>query len=496
MTYPILTRFKLQRLNVVNILVGGTIVATTLSLLVLAIVKDQFLYGSLQTIKLIISIAAFTIIVLVIVPKIMHFILKRNANIETNFVVIMIVLVLSAFLAEKASLDAILGSYACGLALNGLLPQRSSLMNQLHFLGNTILVPLFLISVGLIINPTTFISGKIVIGIAIIMILIKLTGKGAAALIIKLALNLNRNETILLWAMTQSASAGTIAIITTGFHFGIFDESILNAGVIMICVLCTGSSFLTQRYSEKIYKITNNTPALNSLQLDNRWLLITPNQRFKQQTQELVQLCQIHESHILKCDTWEDITRQLQNLNANTLIYQCFQPLNTLKRIVAVIPKNMEKETHFGQCMEIIRNLSGQIATPVIFYTNPITENAIKQIFQINNRYLRSKFVEMDDWEDMLLIVKKYQINDLIILFSSQPQQPSYNPLFADLPNILKTFFDKLNVFVIYPNIGVSLNDIESNPILHNNRQSQKSYITRLAHETIDNLINKWQHGR
>lgn len=45
----------------------------------------------------------------------------------------------ASFLAEAAGLEAIIGAFLAGLALNRLIPNTSALMNRIDFVGNAIL---------------------------------------------------------------------------------------------------------------------------------------------------------------------------------------------------------------------------------------------------------------------------------------------------------------------------------------------------------------------
>lgn len=48
---------------------------------------------------------------------------------------------LAALLAELAGIEAIIGAFLAGLALNKLIPHTSSLMNRVEFVGNAIFIP-------------------------------------------------------------------------------------------------------------------------------------------------------------------------------------------------------------------------------------------------------------------------------------------------------------------------------------------------------------------
>ncbi len=65
---------------------------------------------------------------------------------------------LAAVLAELAGIEAIIGAFFAGLALNKLIPHASAMMNRVEFVGNAIFIPFFLISVGMLIDFKVFVK--------------------------------------------------------------------------------------------------------------------------------------------------------------------------------------------------------------------------------------------------------------------------------------------------------------------------------------------------
>ena len=59
-----------------------------------------------------------------------------------------------AVVADLGGLEGIVGAFFAGLAVNRLIPNRSPLMERLEFYGSSLLVPFFLISTGMIIDPS------------------------------------------------------------------------------------------------------------------------------------------------------------------------------------------------------------------------------------------------------------------------------------------------------------------------------------------------------
>ena len=69
---------------------------------------------------------------------------KRQVS---QYVFVLVMVFLGAYLAQLAGLEPIIGAFLSGLAMNRLIPRTSVLMNRVEFVGNAIFIPFFLIGV-------------------------------------------------------------------------------------------------------------------------------------------------------------------------------------------------------------------------------------------------------------------------------------------------------------------------------------------------------------
>ena len=69
-------------------------------------------------------------------------------------------------------MEAIIGAFLSGLALNRLIPQSSPLMNRVEFVGNAIFIPFFLLGVGMLTDYRTFFTSFETIKVGLIMIIV------------------------------------------------------------------------------------------------------------------------------------------------------------------------------------------------------------------------------------------------------------------------------------------------------------------------------------
>lgn len=455
MTYPILNRYGVQKNIAANIAVGGTMPAITLSLLVLASLKSNFMLdANSSTLWLIARIALFGITLISFFPRITQFVFKRSNDTTIGFMLVMSMMVISAYMAEWAGLEGILGAFLCGATLNRLVPNLSPVMKQISFVGTNIFVPLFLIGVGMMIDISVVWSGWTTLLVAVVMIGTKLLGKSLAAWLAQLCFRLQAMERQLIFGLTHATAAGTLAIVTIGYEIGLFDANILNASVIMILVLCTLSSFITEHAAKQL--ALQEEAQLEIEKEDDSWHASIIGDERLDALQELGNLSELHNPIYSSESDWNEAIRLIQTTSTASLIYHPAQPINTISRILVAVPRYAEKEHDFISCFGFIRRLSSQIGAKVVFFANRETQQALREFCKRKGKYLRASFREMEDWEDALMIAKQMGKDDLIIAINARPSTPSYNPLFEQVPDMLNRFFSNSSYILLYPEQDVT----------------------------------------
>jgi hypothetical protein len=87
-------------------------------------------------------------------------------------------------LAEMVGIEHIVGAFFAGLALNRLVPNEGPLMHRVEFFGSTVFIPVFLVSVGLIMDPQVMIEPE-TLALAGLFCLACLGGKAVAVAVAK-----------------------------------------------------------------------------------------------------------------------------------------------------------------------------------------------------------------------------------------------------------------------------------------------------------------------
>lgn len=259
-TYPLISKLGLAKNKAVNITVGGTLITDTFALLVLAVIVGMTT-GEINTefwIRLSVSIVAFGLIVMLIFPIIGRWFFKRFDDNISQYIFVLVMVFLGAVFAEIAGIEAIIGAFLSGLALNRLIPRTSPLMNRIEFVGNAIFIPFFLIGVGMLIDYRAFIKDLETIKVAGIMIIVATSAKFIAAWLTQKTFKFSIDQRRLIFGLSNAQAAATLAAVLVGYNIIIgetetgepirlLSENILNGTVLMILFTCTIASFVTQK---------------------------------------------------------------------------------------------------------------------------------------------------------------------------------------------------------------------------------------------------------
>src|SRR5690606_20421813 len=206
--------------------------------------------------------AAFTLVITYVFPLIGHWFLKRYTDNVSQYIFVLVMVYLGAVLSQLAGIEAIIGAFMAGLALNRLIPQTSPLMNRINFVGNAIFIPFFLIGVGMLIDYRAF-SNRDTVLVAVAMSLVATVAKFMAAWITQKKYLFNTQERLLIFGLTNAQAAATLAAVLVGYNIilgetptgepiRLLNDDVLNGTIIMILVTCTIASFATEKSSKRI----------------------------------------------------------------------------------------------------------------------------------------------------------------------------------------------------------------------------------------------------
>ncbi|MCB1201103.1 MAG: cation:proton antiporter [Leptospiraceae bacterium] len=255
LVYPIISRLGLAKTEPVTISVGGTLVAEIGSLLVLALIVDYQKAGTLDNywvwLRLGGGITLLAFVVMWVFPRLAR-LFFRNVYSEggARFLFTLLLIFGASSLAELLGIEPIIGALLAGLALNPLIPETSTLKGRLDFTGNFIFIPFFLISTGMLADPSAFIESYEVAGIALIVTVAAIFSKFVAAYFYQKIMGYSASIRNVMFALSNTRAAAALVVVTVGMRIELFDQTILNVTIFLI-VFSSLLSSLVAEYSGK-----------------------------------------------------------------------------------------------------------------------------------------------------------------------------------------------------------------------------------------------------
>ena len=280
--YPIVCRFGLQKHPSVALSVGSSMIALTLSLLILAAIVGSASgdAGITFWVLFLAKVIAFCTVSSWLIPHLTRWFFNHYADSVMLYIYIMCVLFLSAAVSEFCGLEGIFGAFMAGLILNRYIPSVSPLMNRIEFIGNALFIPYFLIGVGMLIDIRVLFHGYDTLWVIFCIVFFATISKALAAYVSCLVFKAPWLSGHMMFGLTEAHAAGGIAMTMVGMHMMlpdgtyVFDANVLNGVVMMILFTCIISSVVVENTSEAILLKEKLYPAEPERQADDEKMLL------------------------------------------------------------------------------------------------------------------------------------------------------------------------------------------------------------------------------
>jgi Kef-type K+ transport system membrane component KefB/nucleotide-binding universal stress UspA family protein len=249
--YPLVQRLGLVKTPAVTATIGATLVCVVAALLVLAVVASahQGSLGPLFWLQLAASLSAFLALVLWGLPWLTRrFFAGVGQDRNVRFTYVLVALFATATIADLAGIEAIVGAFLAGLALNRFVAPGGVLMTRVQFLGSSLLIPLFLISTGMLILPSV-VTDLRVLGMGAAWTLTAIAAKWLAAWPVARHFGFSRPEVGVMTALSSGQAAGALAAAIVASNIGLIDQDAVNAVVLVILGSCLFAAVAAERYA-------------------------------------------------------------------------------------------------------------------------------------------------------------------------------------------------------------------------------------------------------
>lgn len=252
-SFPLIERLGITHNQSVSVTIGATIITDIAALLVLAAVAglhDSDQATGVFLARLVMFLLIYTAVMLTVVPRLGRMFFNRFHIERVEFQFVLVVIFVSALAAEFIGMEAIVGAFLAGLAINSTVDPKSVLMQRVIFMGQALFIPIFLMSIGLLIDPLAFFTDRRTLMISVLLVGGVFSAKYAASWLMARLFGYSFSETMLMWGLSVAQAAATLAVTLIGREMGLFDDAIFNAVIITILITCVASPLIVQHYGE------------------------------------------------------------------------------------------------------------------------------------------------------------------------------------------------------------------------------------------------------
>ncbi|MGE3619518.1 MAG: cation:proton antiporter [Acidimicrobiia bacterium] len=229
---------------------GATALTDTVSLVVLAGVARYATRGTTGldlVVQLVVALAVVAALSAFALPALGRLLLAHlHDHPPARFLFAMTSMAAMAALAEALGIEAVVGAFLAGLGLNRMYPDGGPSLARVEFFGTTLLIPLFTVSIGMLIDPALLWSSSALEFVAAFVVVL-LAGKAVASVAGRMAFGYAPGQAALVWTLAVTHGAATLASAFVAFEIGLVGTGAITA-VLVIVVVSNQVGALGARY--------------------------------------------------------------------------------------------------------------------------------------------------------------------------------------------------------------------------------------------------------
>jgi Kef-type K+ transport system membrane component KefB len=179
---------------------------------------------------------------------------------ESQVILVLLIIALTGFGAEAINLESIIGAFLAGLAVNRALSQGKA-KEQLEFLGDTLFIPMFFVSIGFLIDVPVFLQTLIAqTGLVVGIVGGLVAAKFLAASLTQRLFGYSGSQGHLIWSLSLPQVAATLAAAIVAFQtknaagVRLIDEPAINTVLVLVVVTSILGPMLTEYFGRQLLK--------------------------------------------------------------------------------------------------------------------------------------------------------------------------------------------------------------------------------------------------
>jgi Kef-type K+ transport system membrane component KefB len=258
--FPIVRRLGLVKDEAVAVTIGGTVFTDLAALLVLSVCLPMHKSGfAPSTFALQVGeTVAFILVVFVGLSALGRWLIERvGDSVPLQVTLVFLIIALAGFGAEAINLEPIIGAFVVGLAINRAL-RHGEAKERLEFMGNTLFIPMFFVSIGFLIKLDVF-AETLVAGVGLVVGIVGgLVGaKFLAARLTQRIYGYSRSEGRLIWSLSIPQVAATLAPALVAYKttnaegVPLIDEAVFNTMLVLVVITSMLGPVLTEYFGRQ-----------------------------------------------------------------------------------------------------------------------------------------------------------------------------------------------------------------------------------------------------
>lgn len=137
--------------------------------------------------------------------------------------------------------------------------------------------------------------------------------------------------------------------------------------------------------------------------------------------------------------------------NRMIILSRCFIPIDTVTRIMVVVPQKAEYETGFHLWVSRLSMLASNIEAILTFISYKDTQEFIKTAIAEDGIEVETRFEVLDSFDDFILLSGDVGEDDLLAVVGSRKGSISYSSDLEQLPGFLSKHFRRHNLMLVIP---------------------------------------------
>ncbi len=145
------------------------------------------------------------------------------------------------------------------------------------------------------------------------------------------------------------------------------------------------------------------------------------------------------------------IDQLMRSTDRMIIMSRCFIPIDTIRNLVVVVPKNAEYETGFPMWVARIGNMAAALSVKVIFMAYAETAQYIEGMISEAGYPFTRRYSIMDSWDDFIILSSQVDEEDLMVVIGARKGSISCTSDLDNMPSYLARHFANHNIAMILP---------------------------------------------